>query len=632
MNLNGEFIIVKVLSSNTDIITRIKDSKNKSEKKFYNVSEDDQQNISHLKSSSELKIVFLLFKKNDINYEPYDIYLGKGSFVEKTNDKSKYNLKYQIDYGTNSRLIIDNFVFSSGIDLKEDFDNKCYIITETSVTLYQKLIESLSEHSQDNVSTPKLIYSPHNSDPDGKLSQKNNHCIRVYNHTDSPSEDPRSEFQRDRERILHSKAFRRLVDKAQIFTSKKGDHFRTRMTHTLEVAQISRGIARQLNLNEDLTEAIALAHDIGHTPFGHQGERTLQMLLDKELSRLPDTMKENRRFKHNFQGLRVLNCLEEKYVDFEGLNLSYQVLEGVLKHTKSCPKGKKCNLSLCNHSCVKIEDFLIKGDKSLLFLDYKFPTTLEGQIVRIADEIAQRGHDLDDAFASRLLSYDEFQRICSIKKLTKLKELTEKSMKKANEKENRGFYFIDKHNIIRAELVSSIIGFLIEDVVNNSKNKIDEYDETDELFVEEGRIKELLIDFSPEKKFIVDYLENEISKKVINSQDVVIFDNKSEDIIVNLFNEYLKNPKLLPDSVLRRLFKEIKFAGLDVIDFRDSEISLISSELTKIKLYDHKLSVNVDEDQKYAVKFDKLLHCIIDHVSGMTDNYAINEYNKLKNS
>lgn len=220
----------------------------------------------------------------------------------------------------------------------------------------------------------------------------------------------RTEFQRDWERIIHSKSFRRLEDKAQIYTLSKGDHFRTRLTHTLEVAQIARGIARELNLNEDLVEAIALGHDLGHTPFGHVGERTLNEILENE------DVKGG--FKHNFQGVKVVNYLEEKYGEFEGIDLTYQVIEGILKHTKvcSCDDNKLCNKNKkreglkCKNNKYKIKNFLCNGEEEEeeLHLKYNFATTLEGQAVAVADEIAQRAHDLDDGIASGIINEEKF--------------------------------------------------------------------------------------------------------------------------------------------------------------------------------------------------------------------------------
>ena len=239
---NDEFIIIKVLKDNKEIINRISESKNKSIERYYNVvSNEDQENIKHLELLRVLNIVFVLFENKNDRHEPYEIYVGKGCFIENPKDTLKYNLKYKIEYGTSSKLIIDNFVLSAGIDLKNDFDDYCYIITETSITLYRKLLDSLSEYDMDILFGYNKEYPPHANDPTGRLSQNNSHCVRAFNTNDGASTDPRAEFQRDRERILHSKAFRRLVDKAQIFTSKKGDHFRTRMTHTLEVVQGLQG-------------------------------------------------------------------------------------------------------------------------------------------------------------------------------------------------------------------------------------------------------------------------------------------------------------------------------------------------------------------------------------------------------
>jgi dGTPase len=182
----------------------------------------------------------------------------------------------------------------------------------------------------------------------------------------------RTEFQRDRERIIHSRAFRRLEYKTQVFINHEGDHYRTRLTHTIEVAQISRTIARALRLNEDLAESIALAHDLGHTPFGHAGERELDQLL-----------KEHGGFEHNRQSLRVVDVLEKNYSGFDGLNLTWETREGIVKHS-----------SPYDHPGTE------------LFAPQEQPS-LEAQIIDLADEIAYNNHDLDDGISSGLIHIDE---------------------------------------------------------------------------------------------------------------------------------------------------------------------------------------------------------------------------------
>ena len=185
---------------------------------------------------------------------------------------------------------------------------------------------------------------------------------RVYPQAKHPTRTP---FQRDRDRIVHSRAFRRLEYKTQVFLTHEGDHYRTRLTHTTEVAMISRSIARALRLNEDLTEAIALAHDLGHPPFGHSGEEALHKL-----------MKKHGGFEHNAQSLRIVEELETKYPEFNGLNLTWEVREGIAKHKSTYDKPK-----------------------STKFDPDKKPS-LEAQIVNVADEIAYNTHDLDDGLES----------------------------------------------------------------------------------------------------------------------------------------------------------------------------------------------------------------------------------------
>src|SRR5512143_415034 len=192
------------------------------------------------------------------------------------------------------------------------------------------------------------------------------HSIRTRGrrHPEGPAA-PRSEFQRDRDRIVHSTAFRRLEYKTQVFVNHEGDLFRTRLTHSIEVAQIGRTIARMLRLNEDLVEAVALAHDLGHTPFGHAGQDALNAC-----------MREHGGFEHNLQSLRVVDVLEERYAEFEGLNLTFEACEGILKH---------CSLA----NAEKL------GEVGARFLDKQQPS-LEAQVANLADEIAYNNHDVDD--------------------------------------------------------------------------------------------------------------------------------------------------------------------------------------------------------------------------------------------
>ena len=188
----------------------------------------------------------------------------------------------------------------------------------------------------------------------------------------------RNDFQRDRDRIIHSGAFRRLEYKTQVFVNHEGDMFRTRLTHSLEVAQIARGISRTLGLHEDLAEAISLAHDLGHTPFGHAGQTALNRC-----------MKEYGGFEHNLQSLRIVDVLENDYVDFKGLNLTFETREGILKH---------CS----NKNALKL------GEVGKRFIQKTQPS-LEAQLVNFADEIAYNHHDIDDGYRSGLLTFDQLE-------------------------------------------------------------------------------------------------------------------------------------------------------------------------------------------------------------------------------
>ena len=199
-------------------------------------------------------------------------------------------------------------------------------------------------------------------------------------HVAEPASNTRNDFQRDRDRIIHSTAFRRLEYKTQVFVNHEGDLFRTRLTHSLEVAQMARGIARTLHLHEDLTEAIALAHDLGHTPFGHAGQDALN-----------ECMRDFGGFEHNLQSLRVVEKLELRYADFDGLNLTFEVREGILKH---------CSLNNAK----------LLGDVGQRFLDKTSPS-LEAQLTNYADEIAYNNHDIDDGLRSGLITLEQLEQV-----------------------------------------------------------------------------------------------------------------------------------------------------------------------------------------------------------------------------
>jgi dGTPase len=195
-----------------------------------------------------------------------------------------------------------------------------------------------------------------------------------------PAPQGRNQFQRDRDRIIHSSAFRRLEYKTQVFVNHEGDLFRNRLTHSLEVAQIGRAIARNLQIHEDLVEAIALAHDLGHTPFGHAGQDALN-----------ECMKAHGGFEHNLQSLRVVDFLEQRYAEFDGLNLTFELREGILKH-------------------CSVKNAKTLGDVGERFLKKQQPS-LEAQVTNLADEIAYNNHDVDDGLRSGLITLEQLEEV-----------------------------------------------------------------------------------------------------------------------------------------------------------------------------------------------------------------------------
>ena len=245
----------------------------------------------------------------------------------------------------------------------------------------------------------------------------------------------RSSYQRDRDRIIHSTAFRRLKHKTQVFINTSGDHYRTRITHSLEVAQIARTLAKFFNLNEDLCETLSLAHDLGHTPFGHAGEEALN-----------ECMSDNGGFDHNIQTLRIVTLLENKYYNFKGLNLTFETLDGLIKHN-----GPVKNL-------IKFDNILGKNFFKTKIKFHNSPS-LEAQIASISDDIAYNSHDLEDGLRAKLFTLND------IKNIPVLEQILNKH-KKNFEKFS--------HDLVLREIIREIINEMVKDIILNTKKNLKE--------------------------------------------------------------------------------------------------------------------------------------------------------------
>lgn len=315
----------------------------------------------------------------------------------------------------------------------------------------------------------------------------------------------RSAYQRDKDRIIYSTAFRRLEYKTQVFVNHEGDYYRTRLTHTLEVCQIARSIARALKLNEDLVEAIALAHDLGHTPFGHSGEDALREL-----------MKEHGGFDHNAQGLRVVDFLEERYPSFPGLNLTYETRQGIMRHSTRYDSPPAC------------QEFA--ADASPL---------LEVQVVDIADEIAYDNHDLDDGITSSLIKEDQLRGV-------RLWADKAKDVKKSfpHIKEEKRNY----------QIIRGLIDDQVTDIIANSEKNIRHYSVSKPG--DATKIPDRIVSASKPLQKMREPLREFLKVNLYQHYRVVRMSNKAYRFIVSLFNIYLDRPEQLPPTSQNRLKKE----------------------------------------------------------------------------
>lgn len=604
------------------ILKKAQNSYEQNEEATYYCKEKDAKKLYEYGNESIREGYILLVEYNDqgkINVNDIEkteiktVYIGNATLVV-AKEKERYDITYEMKKIIKNKAMIINLLDGIDLNFADDFDLDSYVIVSDMDSLYKSVRDLLFQPLEYKIRTDyKEISETYEL---SEYAQHNNMCRRMYGILDE--NEFRSEFQRDRERIVNSKAFRRLVDKAQIFSADKGDHYRTRMTHTLEVNQIAKAISICLKLNLDLTEAIALAHDMGHTPFGHQGERTIKDILsNKELVGLfnitdskNDWKEEIGGFKHNFQGIRVLTKLEEKYVEYPGLDISFQVLEGVLKHTG------------CKDTCIN--EFICPSFINELHMDYSFCTNLEGQVVFIADEIAQRGHDIDDAITSGLINIDELLNSLSTYKFQELYGLL---LKEKNNIYSYRRQYINEKELVIGRIISCIVGYFITDVVKESANKIKKYD----INKNEGFFDKQLIDFSEKGKICSDFLQKIVNKRVISNSEVTRFDYNAGNIIKRLFEAYYRNPKLLHSGTLRRIYVDTlqnknPMVANSAVDFLNGNIEVIRKEIGIITTRE------IDDINENRVIFEKrkiLIRNIADYISGMTDSYAMKEYSRF---
>ena len=312
----------------------------------------------------------------------------------------------------------------------------------------------------------------------------------------------RTPYQRDRDRIIHSSSFRRLKHKTQVFVNTDGDHYRTRLTHSMEVSQIARTLARALSLNEDLCETLSLSHDLGHTPFGHAGEEVLNKCMEKFGG-----------FNHNIQTLRIVTILENKYYHYFGLNLTIETLDGLIKHN-----GPVKNLNLINK--------ILKKNLFRNKINFEKYPSLEAQIASISDDIAYNNHDLEDGLRAGLF---KIEKLISIKPISKLVNKHFKNIKKF------------RKEVVINQIVRDLINFMVIDVIKNTNKNLEKFKpkSINDIYKQ----NRLTVDFSKKMKKVDEQIKDFLKNNMYNHKKVIVNTNRGKNIIRDLFNYLSKNPK-----------------------------------------------------------------------------------------
>jgi len=443
----------------------------------------------------------------------------------------------------------------------------------------------------------------------------------------------RSKFERDRDRILYSKEFRRLSGKTQVFVAGSDDNVRTRLTHTLEVSQVASTIARHLNLNEILTEAISYGHDIGHTPFGHVGERTLNLLVNgctviKNINEFVHP--ELRGFKHNWQGIRVATKLERISRRYTGLNLTDYTLWGMLNHSsleyKPC---LYCNEGQCtikherNKSCVSTPLSLKFYNQYNIYIN-DLSWTIEGLVVSIADEIAQRNHDIQDGLMSKIIDKKElidlilniFKNQLSQIETAKLKEI------KSEPVTNYCLAYISKF------IVNLFVTRLLSNTKINLRSIRDKYTlNSDNTFndnkkaIKSGYDITKIVNYDDEMLDAEKKFHKYVKDRIINSGQAQRMDGKSSYIILQLVKAYITNPQQLPDSTIISIYSNFNGYDIDKYNKKSPISGIVADKRNKLQndYFNH-------GNEKFKVA---LLRTICDYIAGMTDQYALDQYEIL---
>lgn len=330
---------------------------------------------------------------------------------------------------------------------------------------------------------------------------------RLYREEPSPTRSP---FQRDRDRIIHTTAFRRLKHKTQVFVAHEGDHYRTRLTHTIEVAQIARALARALRLDEDLAEAVALVHDFGHTPFGHTGEDELDKLLTGHGG-----------FDHNAQSLRIVTHLEQRYATFDGLNLTWESLEGLVKHNG--PLVDQDGNGLNGAVPIPIADYSAMHDLHLASF-----ASLEAQVAAIADDIAYNTHDIDDGLRGGLLTLEMLESVPFLDALLKAVRMNYPDLE-----ENRVI-----HEIMRRQITA-----MVEDVIATAQEALGEIrpQNADDVRAA-GRV---VAQFSPEMAQADETIKAFLYKNMYRHSEVMRVRERAASIVKDLYAAYVQKPELM---------------------------------------------------------------------------------------